>query len=67
LSIVQSALDKIVDDINTLQGQSGLKRFWEHVKQPDMISDMKQELDVALTRFQVLSIPGIFYLFLMLL
>jgi hypothetical protein len=60
-------LDKIVGDINALQKQTGLKRFWKYVKQPDMLADMKQELDLALTRFQVLSIPGIFYPFLMLL
>jgi hypothetical protein len=67
LSIIQSALDKIVDNINALQEQTGLKRFWKYAKQPDMLADMKRELDLALTRFQVLSIPRIFYPFLMLL
>jgi hypothetical protein len=53
LSIIESALDKIVGDINALQEQSGLKRFWKHVKKLDMISDMKKELDLALSCFQV--------------
>jgi hypothetical protein len=59
LSIVQSALDKIVGDINAIQEQSGFKRFWKHVKQPDMISDMKNELDLALASFQVCTMDQI--------
>jgi hypothetical protein len=49
-------LEKIVGDINALQEQAGLKRFWKYVKEPEMISDMKKELDLALSCFQVCTI-----------
>jgi hypothetical protein len=49
-------LEKIVGDINALQEQPRWKRFWKYVKQPEMISDMKKELDLALSCFQVCTI-----------
>ena len=58
-AFIQSVLDKIAGDIDGFQKQPGRKRFWKHVKRQDMISDLKKELDVALSHFQVCAICSI--------
>jgi hypothetical protein len=54
--VVHSALDKITGDIKALQQQAQFKQFWGNVKNPDRITDMRNELDVALSWFQVCTI-----------
>jgi hypothetical protein len=49
-------LEKIVGDINALQEQPRWKRLWKYIKQPELISDMRKELDLALSCFQVCTI-----------
>jgi hypothetical protein len=47
------ALEKIVRAVEAEQAKPALKRFWEHVKNPNIVEDLKKELDDALSHFQV--------------
>jgi hypothetical protein len=47
------ALDQILLEIQAMQSEQGLKRFWTFQKDPEKIAGMRKKYDDALGLFQV--------------
>jgi hypothetical protein len=53
LVMAPRALDHILLEIQALQSEQGLKRFWTFQKDPEKIADMRKKYDDALSFFHV--------------